>query len=332
MKRDNKLEVLRVISTVLVIMVHVANYYTRRTARLSPISYLGALTYNVIARVSVPVFFMISGVPLLSKPYNREKNKKRIIKRGISLVGITFVYLLWDKYFMGKKISVFPPSRDLINQPERALLWFMYALLGIYIALPFIKGMVDSMGEREDRLFIILWLAFTELKRKGYVRAYPVPIISGTYYLGYFMIGYILVKYKDKIDYKKYTPHLAALALASTGYVIFTSYRRYLATGKHYTTLLTYSNIYSMVTALRVFLLIYAWASDKESKVINKLSYLSFGIYLFHGLVLDVIMKAVPYTNINCFIGRPCLVAVILAVTCVIVSVVKKIKFIGDYI
>ena len=152
-EKDEKLDVLRVMSMFLVIIIHLANYYCRAYHVISIPSYIGAIIFNAIARVSVPIFFMISGALLLSKPYDAKKNIARIKKMLITTILFTIVYLLWDHFFMGKKIT---HIIGLLTTPERSMLWFLYAIIAIYIALPFTKCMVDNMKEREDKLFIIL--------------------------------------------------------------------------------------------------------------------------------------------------------------------------------
>ena len=81
MNRNRRLDLLRVISMVMVIIIHIANYYCRAYSNISKVSYLGALIFNTISRISVPIFFMISGATLLNKEYDKIKNKHRIIKK-----------------------------------------------------------------------------------------------------------------------------------------------------------------------------------------------------------------------------------------------------------
>ena len=129
-KRNYKLDFLRTISMIMVVIIHIANYYCRAFDDIDKISYIGALIFNTISRISVPFFFMISGATLLSKKNDKSKNKERIIKKIIILIVITIIYFIWDKYYMNKNINII----SLLNKPERKLLWFMYAIIGIYIA------------------------------------------------------------------------------------------------------------------------------------------------------------------------------------------------------
>ncbi|MBO5375559.1 MAG: acyltransferase family protein [Bacilli bacterium] len=327
-KRDYRLDLLRVISMIMVVIIHIANYYCRAFNDIDKISYLGALIFNTISRISVPFFFMISGATLLSKKYDKDKNKERIIKKIITLIVITIIYFIWDKYYMNKDINII----YLLNKPERKLLWFMYAIIGIYISLPFIKCMVDKMGKDEDKLFVILWLMFNGiLKGLNIGNTYLIPIISGTYYLGYFIIGHMIIKYYDYIRNNKNNKLLLITSIISFIIVVILTYFISINKGKHFTKLLTYSNALIMIASLSSFIYLYFNIKDKKYIIISKLSNLSFGIYLFHAIILDFIMKLIPYQNIYSYIGIPVILFIVVFITSVIVNILKK-TYISRYL
>lgn len=61
MKRDTRLDILRIISIVLIIIIHITNRYCLKFPQISNNDYLICLIYNAISRVCIPIFFMISG-------------------------------------------------------------------------------------------------------------------------------------------------------------------------------------------------------------------------------------------------------------------------------
>jgi len=320
-KRNYRLDLLRVISMIMVIVIHIANYYCRSFNNLDKISYIGALIFNTISRISVPFFFMISGATLLSKKYDKDKNKERIIKKIITLIVITIIYFIWDKYYMNKDINII----SLLSKPERKLLWFMYAIIGIYIALPFIKCMIDKMEKEEDKLFVILWIIFNGiLKGFNIGNTYLIPIISGTYYLGYFIIGHMIIKYYDYIEKNKNNKLLLMTISLSFLIIVISTYFISNINDKHFTKLLTYSNVLIMVASLSSFIYLYFNIKDKDNLIISKLSNLSFGVYLIHGIILDYIMRVIPYQNICSFIGIPIILIIVTFLTIIIVNVLKK--------
>jgi surface polysaccharide O-acyltransferase-like enzyme len=264
---------------------------------------------------------MLSGATLLNKEYDKKKNIDRIIKKIVVLIIFTIIYFIWDKYYMNKDINII----SLLSKPERKMLWFMYAIIGIYIALPFIKCMVDKMGKEEDKLFVILWLIFNGvLKWLNIGNIYLIPIISGTYYLGYFIIGHMIMKYYDYIRKNKNDKLLLIITIIMFIIVVVVTFYIFIDKGKHFTKLLTYSNALIMIASLSSFIYLYFNLKNKEYIIISKLVNLSFGIYLFHGIVLDVIMKFIPYKNICSYIGIPFILIIVIFITSILVNVFKK--------
>lgn len=222
-KFDQKIDLLRVLSMFLVIVIHVSNYYCRANDDISPVSFYIAIVYNILARVAVPIFFMISGALLLNREYDEKKNNQRIFRMVVVLVVSTIVYLIWDQYYLHKTIT---NSIEILFIPERKMLWFLYVMIGLYIALPFIKVMVDHMDEKLDKKFLCLWLFFNGFLYTvkyffSFDLKYFVPIINGTYYFGYFIVGHMILKYKDRIDYSKYNSKLNFLMFVNVSLIYF---------------------------------------------------------------------------------------------------------------
>ena len=61
---------------ILVIVIHMSNFYCRAYGDISNVSYLGATIFNGLARISVPIFFMISGALLIKGEHDDKKYKK----------------------------------------------------------------------------------------------------------------------------------------------------------------------------------------------------------------------------------------------------------------
>ena len=124
--KDYRLDKLRAISCIMVVIIHVANYYGREFGDVSAMSFLGALIYSTISRVSVPVFFMISGMLLLNKPVDLRKNTKRIVEKFLYSAFTVLLITAWDVLYVGEK---FKNYIGLLGEPERSLLWFLYAII-----------------------------------------------------------------------------------------------------------------------------------------------------------------------------------------------------------
>ena len=100
-EREYSFDILRVIAMIMVIVIHVSNVYTRSFNFIDSTSYLIALIFNTISRVSVPIFFMISGALLLDRKFELKKYKKRVLKILLLIVVWDILYLIWEYLFLG---------------------------------------------------------------------------------------------------------------------------------------------------------------------------------------------------------------------------------------
>ena len=134
--REYAFDILRVISMLMVIIIHVANIYCRSFGIISNSSYLISLIFNTICRISVPIFFMISGTLLLDRKFNKEKYIKRVLKYVLLIIIWDIIYLVWEYFYLG---VTYDKLYKLIIDPYRAHLWFLYTILVLYIVQPILK-------------------------------------------------------------------------------------------------------------------------------------------------------------------------------------------------
>lgn len=331
---DQRIDFLRVLSMCLVIVIHVSNYYCRAFTDISRASFFIALCFSALAKAAVPIFFMISGALLLSKPYDHKKHKDRTLKLFITLAIFTIVYYFWDKYFQKLDIEDFSA---LLFKPRREMLWFLYVIICLYISVPYVKLITDHMDEYLEKLFIKQWLLFNGVVYvlRFFIDTKPkyfVPIISGTYYLGYFIIGYLIIKYKDKIDYKKYNLYYILSIIFGVSILVGLSYFDSIAQNEYIEKYLNYKNLFTNIISISAFLLIYSNIKDKKYKIISFLSPYSFGVYLLHGMVTNVVMKYNGYKAHSSIYSIPISSICILLMTIPIVYLLKKVPIIKKYI
>ena len=73
-ERNYNLELIRMISFIFVIVIHVSNYYCRAYGDITIGEYSFSLLLNLLARISVPCFFMITGALLLGREESLHKH------------------------------------------------------------------------------------------------------------------------------------------------------------------------------------------------------------------------------------------------------------------
>ena len=124
MKEKNyNLELVRIVSFLLVIAIHVSNYFCRAYGEISRGEYLFSIVVDTAARVSVPSFFMISGALLLGRDEPLGKHGKRLLRFVTALVVWSAVYYLWNTFYMGTPYDL----REILYVPTEAHLWYLYA-------------------------------------------------------------------------------------------------------------------------------------------------------------------------------------------------------------
>lgn len=333
MEKDKTLDFLRVMSMFLVIVIHMANCYCRSYIEISSFSYGIACFFNIISRVSVPIFFMISGALLIPKTITKEKYIFRIKRIFIVLLLWTVVYAIFEYFYLGMSTNYI----NLLVEPQRTHLWFLYAIIALYVALPFIRKLALNLTKNEENLFIGLWLLIAVFK--GIISifnlsvVYDTPIVSGTYYLGYFLIGHIIYKRvkENRESFKKYNLGLSITFCVTNLIILITTLIVSNKLGDFYNSLFTYSGALIMISSISIFILLLVNVTNPP-KFILYFAPFSFGVYLVHGIFLEILKNTVMLSNISSLIAIPLFAIILFLVSYVVVYFLKKIPKISKYI
>lgn len=326
-ERDYSIEFLRVICCFLVVCIHVANYYCRGFDEVSNTSYLFAVVVNCVSRISVPIFFMISGALLMEEKPFIKKSIWRTWNTGRALIIWSVVYYVWNLWYRDQPYDF----KQLFEAPVKRHLWFLYALLGIYIVLPFLQWMVRDIPEILMKYFTILWITCLTLNYivalLGLEITYDIPLIGGSCYLGYFIMGYIVNHFRGRIRMR----HRLCYGL-SVGFMVITIAATYLYSlnlDKHVDRFLQYRNVLIGASATMVFIGVLQNGTpkfrSKAKKVIKVISKHSFTIYLAHILFLDIFKKEVPIWEIPSIIGIPVIAIIVFLITLLFASILNRI-------
>ncbi len=340
-ERKLSIEFIRIFAVFLTIMIHVSNIYIYSFDKISNANYLIAIIYNSIARICVPLFFMISGIFLINEEYNFNKYINRIKKFLILLVIWSMIYVLI--YHRDDFLNTFVNSLFNANKSSRHL-WFMYAIIGIYIALPFIQNMCKNLSKEQENLFLILWMFFSGgvvifvpfarlITNTGIDISYPIPIINSTYYLGYFISGHILYEryYKQRNNIKNNIIYFLTFILATLITIILT-YVYSIKNNSVYDSFLWYRSIFIIIASFTIFLLIITNEKIFNNKIILGVSSLSFGIYLLHVLFLIILKKNVNIIIYNALWIIPLVTFMIYLCSFLGCLIIKKIPIINKLI
>lgn len=336
--REYRFDIIRFVSTILVVVIHISNYYCRYLKNINSSSFVGATIFNSVARISVPLFFMISGALTLGRDIPYKKLCKKVLHFIFVLAVWSLVYIVFDIRYMEYEFTK-EQYITLIFNNLKPHLWFMYVIIGLYMISPFARILVVNMTPKQKDAFILLWIVLSggskllrivlEWFQITDFTTYQVPIVQGTYYLGYFMAGYLIYeKIKGGMKVRKWSFVLAFLL--SVAVIILGTLYYSINLKKFYAQFLSYQNLPEIIASLSIFILILS--SDIKSLKIQKffisLSPLLFGVYLMHIIPFDILIKTQPVLETNAFIGVPLYSLSVLGITLLVSFIIHKIPYI----
>lgn len=177
---------------------------------------------TAIMGTSVPLFFMISGALLL--------DSKKTLSIGLTLKNRLYKFfipfLVWSMiailYFEGVQFAttgdinthlILTKLRNIPSQPTTVHLWFMYALIPLYILSPLLKRLVNTITKELAIYLLSLWVVFSSILPTIVMLApqkfqslfilnpaYNLNFMNG--YLGYFIAGYYVFIYEKRVSKK----------------------------------------------------------------------------------------------------------------------------------
>ncbi|MDI3394703.1 acyltransferase family protein [Pseudomonas sp. V98_8] len=180
---------------VLVIHISAPIFYDYRNIDLS--SFLVANALDSIARVSVPLFAMLSGALLLGRNMSKGMGGvvSRILKVAIPLLFWSVLHVFWLNYWTGKPLDIPSALSQALQGPVMYHLWFVYMTIGVYILLPVLQPISVALlsSKRLAAYFFGLWFLVNSV-----TIYFPTDIINHltlTSFLkwpGYFLLGFYL--------------------------------------------------------------------------------------------------------------------------------------------
>lgn len=125
---------LRGIACLMVVMIHTTTWYITNPGSISMPNWEWANVLNSASRVSVPLFFMISGYLFFGE---RSAQPRHFLRIGLCLVFYSVLALLYIWLFTS--INLEQALRYLFQKPVFYHLWFFFAIVVIYLVSPLIQ-------------------------------------------------------------------------------------------------------------------------------------------------------------------------------------------------
>ena len=308
-QRNFAMDLLRVAACFLVIHQHCAEQFYAATGNIE----VGDDTFFVginssLGRISVPLFVMVSGYFLLPvKMGLREFLKRRMSRILIPFVVWYLVYCIFFIFYSGDTpldaTANFFGMLITFNSRWGGHLWYIYMLVGLYLLAPIISPWIERASKRQLQFYLLIWLLTTLLP---YLNYFVNPEIWGacfwnvsptfyyfTGFAGYFLLGYYVRRF-GAIGWGR------SLLLIAVGYTA-TAY--FFIRGMYHCTKFADMEMSFNFCSLNVVMMTYAvfclftkirWQGSLDRKglvgsvgrLISDFAQRSYGIYLFHIMVL----------------------------------------------
>lgn len=325
----NFVQYLRVFACLAIIVIHVSDDKLKET---TGIYWWIQNIFDSISRWGVPIFFMITGVTFLGREISIKKLYKKYIFR------LCIIYLFWSAFYAlasadYNNLSVLNIVENLIKGYYH--LWFIYALIGLYIIIPFLKKIIED--RRLTEYFLIVWFLISSV----FYTLGEMPALRNIYiviqdrlslffvlgYSGYSVLGYYIYKYNISYKRRKFVYILGVLGTIIT--ILFAQINK----GEN-------AFIYENMLPSVVLMAVAVFTMFRNNKILNKenryllnMADCTLGIYLVHPLIFRIIKNMQINTiSINPLVIIPILVIIIFIFSMIITIILKKIKIINKVV
>lgn len=342
-------DIMRILACICVIMIHCAVFDQKNLYDFSSSEYQAINFWGVISRWAVPAFVMLSGMLILPQADNvtiRYLIKHRVARMLAVYIGWSAVYSFYNTYVLG---NIYAPTKfktfiDGCFSGEIHM-WYLPMLAGLYVISPLLSSMVKKMNVKWSLYWlvglflyssVIPFLIHMDIKFLSTI----INSINGymnLQFLGgwtfYFVIGYYIQKHSFTYREKNAIFILAILSLAFTmfGTVVYS------AINGETMGILPYEYPNNVMFSIGVLLLFKEnvakiKVSERIKLFIYKISKLTFGIYLIHVLLLEILYNV--GINIQLFhplLSIPFISIIVFSTGSIIIWFFRKIPIIGTY-
>lgn len=282
---------LRAICIVFVIFIHAFIKY----AQCEPLSaqWLISLSVEAIARLGLTCFFVLSGFFLL-RPYPDAGAILHFYRsRALRILPLFLFWSLVYYVYATHSLNLADFFVKIIAGPVFYHLWFVYAILGIYLVAPFVANLIAGASARALALFCVFSMCvysfeqiFEHFSVNKYFYEYLIP-----FWMLYFLGGYLIRQRFAHGWPRRLSPLKVSLAfIACLLAVFFLSF--FSKTGRPLWDIVDIhaydGNIFAYGATLSFFVLVFKTFVFSPPAFIVFLARRSYGIYLSHALYLAI--------------------------------------------
>lgn len=297
--RFDYLDWLRVGATVMVVLLHVL--YTPMSLFMpSELGTNRALAYTwtqtALTRWAVPVFLMMTGALLLrpDKPLPWPTLRRYMMRALKALAVFGYVYCILE---LVQNAGQFAPHMlydglfNLLQGKSWSHMWYVYALLGIYLIMPMLKRFAEGADQAEyRRLLMVLFLFSVAIPAINYnfglafVTLFQFPVAAF-----YVLLGDYANRCAGSLRWATFAGTASLLAMFVGETVVLLSMNGY---GARF---FDYNSPFIVIYSYALFLVAKEHLDRPlPGKALPTIARLSFGIYLIHPVFVNAFNKLFP--------------------------------------
>lgn len=343
-ERKWNLDVIRIVSCILVIAIHVVDYGLEIQKVMSA-DWISRIIISSLSRCSVPVFFMLSGTLFMGKKIPLEKLYKKYIAR------IFVAWLLWSSaYAFIDFVAALKANQGSLEYFITRIvsghhhLWFIPVLVVVYMFFPLLQRFMKSCSETEMKYLGVIIL-ITVIGKETLDPFVNSPIWEGLWKnisvpgasdgIIYFVMGYYLEQNQDNISNKT---GWILLVLGGAGSILKNiCWGMY--SGQPMLASYSYLSLDYFLCSVGFFVLLIK--ADKRIKVNPKVSQIlswvsgyTFGIYLVHAVFIEQVYRRIGLSaaDFPVWISPLFFTCATFVLSFMTVWIIKKIPVLGKWI
>ena len=308
---------LRGIACLMVVMIHTTTWYITNPGSISMPNWEWANVLNSASRVSVPLFFMISGYLFFGE---RSAQPRHFLRIGLCLVFYSVLALLYIWLFTSINLEL--ALRYLFQKPVFYHLWFFFAIVVIYLVSPLIQV------RQVKPMMLLVLMAVTGIianpntvsQKIGGVEWLPVNLyINGDtfYYVLYGVLGRAIGTLKTQR--RRLTWLCAALFAGAVLVISRGTHHELLARGNFADTWYLYCGPMVFIAAASLLVVVKNTLDKRPVPGLSLIARHSLAIYGFHAFILHALrtrgleLKAWPLLDIAWIFGATLTLSLLLS-------------------
>lgn len=319
----------RVLATFFVVLLHSAAPLLYKFDSLPAQNWWAGNFYDSLTRVCVPLFFMVSGALLLGKSESAgEFFRKRAAKVLLPLIAWSLIYLFWRVFYESSAEFSFYSFYSMAVSPIYYHLWFLYAVIGLYLFIPILRLIVLNAPEYYLKYYVALWFlaaSLVPLVEWGTGLRSQIELRSVSGMSGYLMVGFLVARQRTS------NGMMVGALILFTACTCVTLFATYLLTVRNGGVLDGYCYGYltpNVIIASVSVALIIKYSVGRFELLhravvvgwVKSLSSTSFGVYLIHAIYLYLLAEGDLGVKLSGFEWEPAFSIPLTAVTVFVIS------------